>query len=304
MKYKDYYQVLGVARDADPADIKRAYQRLARKYHPDVSKEPNAEERFKEIGEAYDVLRDKEKRATYDNLGSGWHAGDEFSPPPGWNFSASSGRGFGGDRFDFSDFLDSMFGNRSGQGDPFASHFRNARTRGSDERATIVITLEEAFHGGERSLSLTNERGSNRKLKVKIPAGVREGQQIRLTGQGQRGASGHSGDLLLNVEFAPHRLFEAKGSDIYVNLPVAPWEAALGATVKVPTLGGNVDVKIPAGSQTGRKLRLKAKGLGASKPGDQYVTVQIVTPPADTEAARQAYRAMAKAFDFDPRKDN
>lgn len=304
MKYKDYYQVLGVERDADPADIKRAYKRLARKYHPDVSKEPNAEERFKEIGEAYDVLRDKDKRATYDNLGSGWHAGDEFSPPPGWNFSAQAGRGFGGERFDFSDFLDSMFGGRSGPGDPFASHFHNHRARGSDERATIVITLEEAFHGGERSLSLTSARGPTRKLKVKIPAGVREGQQIRLTGQGQRGVSGQSGDLLLSVEFAPHRLFQAKGSDVYMNLPVAPWEAALGATVKVPTLGGNVDLKIPAGSQTGRKLRLKAKGLGASKPGDQYVTVQIVTPPADTETARQAYRSMAKAFDFDPRKQN
>jgi curved DNA-binding protein len=304
MKYKDYYQVLGVERDADPADIKRAYKRLARKFHPDVSKEPNAEERFKEVGEAYDVLRDKDKRATYDNLGSGWHAGDEFSPPPGWDFDLKAGRGAGGERFDFSDFLDSMFGGRAAHGDPFAAHFHNvgAGARGSDERAGIVITLEEAFKGGERSLSLSSPRAATRKLKVKIPAGVREGQQIRLAGQGQSGARGHSGDLFLSVEFAPHPLFRAEGKDVHMNLPVTPWEAALGATVKVPTLGGKVDVKIPAGSQSGRKLRLKEKGLGGSKPGDQYVTVQIVTPPADSEAAKRVYRSMAEAFDFDPRK--
>lgn len=302
MKYKDYYEVLGVERDADPADIKRAYKRLARKYHPDVSKEPNAEARFKEVGEAYDVLRDKNKRATYDNLGNSWHAGDEFSPPPGWDFGSTRGRGFSGERFDFSDFLDSMFGGSAARGDPFASNFHNSRARGSDERVKIVISLEEAYHGGERSLSLNSARGATRKLKVKIPAGVREGQQIRLAGQGQAGPGGKSGDLFLGVEFAPHPLFRAQGKDVHMNLPIAPWEAALGATVKVPTLGGKVDLKIPAGSQTGRKLRLKSRGLGGSKAGDQYVTLQIVTPAADTDAAKRIYRSMAEAFDFDPRK--
>lgn len=303
MKYKDYYEVLGVARDADPADIKRAYKRLARKYHPDVSKERDAEERFKEVGEAYDVLRDKDKRATYDNLGNRWHAGDEFSPPPGWDFGSGSRGGFGAERFDFSDFLDSLFGGRASHGDPFGSHFGDTRARGSHERANILITLEEAYRGGERSLSLKSGHGSVRNLKVKIPAGVREGQQIRLAGQGQTGPTGQSGDLFLSVEFAPHALFRAQGNDIHMNLPITPWEAALGATVKVLTLGGNVDLKIPAGSQTGRMLRLKGKGLGASRAGDQYVSLQIVTPAANSEAAKRMYRKMAEEFDFDPRKN-
>ncbi len=303
MKYKDYYEVLGVERDADPAEIKRAYKRLARKYHPDVSKERNAEERFKEIGEAYDVLRDKDKRATYDNLGNRWHSGDEFTPPPGWSSGPNAGGGFGGERFDFSDFLDSMFGGRGAHGDPFATPFGNSRARGSDERATIIITLEEAYRGGERSISLKNSRGATRNLKVKIPAGIRQGQQIRLAGQGQAGRGGQSGDLFLSVELAPHALFRPQGADVHMNLPITPWEAALGASVKVPTLGGKVDLKIPAGSQSGRKLRLKAKGLGGSKAGDQYVTLQIVTPAANSEAAKRLYRKMAEELDFDPRKN-
>ncbi len=297
MKYKDYYEVLGVEREADPADIKRAYKRLARKYHPDVSTEQDAEERFKEVGEAYDVLRDKDKRATYDNLGNGWHSGDEFSPPPGWQFKTNAGDGFGGEKFDFSDFLDSMFGGRAPHGGPSDAHFR-----GADERARIVITLEEAFSGGERALNVNSGRGRARKLNVKIPAGVREGQQIRLAGQGQAGPGGQSGDLFLIVEFAPHPLFHAQGSDIHMNLPIAPWEAALGATVKTPTLAGKVDLKIPAESQSGRKMRLKAKGLGGAKAGDQYVTLQIVTPPADSDAAKRIYKSMAEELDFDPRK--
>ncbi len=303
MKYKDYYGVLGVERDASAADIKRAYKRLARKFHPDVSKEPDAEERFKQVGEAYDVLRDTDKRATYDNLGSGWHAGDEFSPPPGWNVEANFGGGIAGEKFDFSDFLDSMFGGRAPHGDPFGAHFHDARARGGDERAKIVVTLEEAFHGGERSLSVKSGRGATRKLKVKIPAGIQEGQQIRLAGQGRTGPGGRSGDLFLSVELAPHPIFRMQGRDVHMNLPITPWEAALGATVKVPTLGSKVDLKIPAGSQTGRKLRLKGKGLSGSKAGDQYVTLQIVTPAADDEAAKRFYRSMAEKFDFDPRKN-
>ena len=308
MKYKDYYEVLGIEREADPADIKRAYKRLARKYHPDVSKEQDAEERFKEVGEAYDVLRDADKRATYDNLGNSWHTGDEFSPPPGWQFKANAGDGFAGGKFDFSDFLDSMFGGSTPHGDPFGTQFRGSHTRGThargaDERAKIVITLEEAFKGGERALNLNNGRGRARKLNVKIPAGVRESQQIRLAGQGQAGPGGRSGDLFLTVEFAPHPIFQAQGSDIHLNLPIAPWEAALGAVVKTPTLAGKVDLKIPARSQSGHRLRLKAKGLGGAKAGDQYVTLQIVTPPADSDAAKRIYKSMAEELDFDPRKD-
>ena len=303
MKYKDYYGVLGVERDASAADIKRAYKRLARKFHPDVSKEPDAEERFKQVGEAYDVLRDTDKRATYDNLGSGWHAGDEFSPPPGWNVEANFGGGNAGEKFDFSDFLDSMFGGRAPRGEPFGGHFHGARALGGGARAKIVITLEEAFHGGEHSLSVKSGRGATRKLKVKIPAGIQEGQQIRLAGQGRTGPGGRSGDLFLSVELAPHPIFRMQGRDVHMNLPITPWEAALGATVKVPTLGSKVDLKIPAGSQTGRKLRLKGKGLSGSKAGDQYVTLQIVTPAADDEAAKRFYRSMAEKFDFDPRKN-
>jgi curved DNA-binding protein len=304
MKYKDYYEVLGVQRDASPEQIKRAYKRLARKFHPDVSKEPDAEERFKEVGEAYDVLRDKEKRATYDNLGSGYHAGDDFSPPPGWESTFNFGGSFSGEKFDFSDFLDSMFGRGASSGDPFGGRFHEANARGGDERAKIVITLEEAFHGGERSLSMNSGGGRRRArtLKVKIPSGVQEGQQIRLAGQGQSGARGRSGDLLLSVEFAPHPFFRADGKDIHMNLPITPWEAALGATVKVPTLGSKVDLKIPAGSQTGSKLRLKGKGLGGSKAGDQYLTLQIMTPAAEGESAKRFYESMADEFDFNPRK--
>lgn len=304
MKFKDYYEVLGVERDASPEVIKRAYRRLARKYHPDVSKEPDAEERFKELGEAYDVLRDKDRRATYDNLGRGYHAGDEFSPPPGWERRFEFGGGFSGEKFDFSDFLEGLFGRGAAPGDPFGGPFRDARARGGDERARIVITLEEAFHGCERSLSLTGggPRRNARTLKVKIPAGIQEGQQIRLAGQGQAGSAGRSGDLLLQVEFAPHALFRADGKDIHMHLPITPWEAALGATLKVPTLGRKVDVKVPAGSQSGRKLRLKGKGLGGAKAGDQYVTLQIMTPPANEQSEKAFYQSMADRFKFNPRK--
>lgn len=307
MKYKDYYEVLGVSRDASPEDIKRAYKRLARKYHPDVSKESDAEERFKDVGEAYDVLRDREKRATYDNLGRGYHAGDEFAPPPGWETSFNFERGFSGEQFDFGDFLNNMFGGGASSGAPFGGspfgQSQRADARGRDEQANISITLEEAFRGSERALSLSGgARRKARTLKVKIPAGVQAGQQIRLAGQGQAGPGGQPGDLLLNVAFAPHPKFRAEGKDIHMNLPIAPWEAALGATVKVATLGRQVDLKIPAGSQTGRKMRLKGKGLGGSRPGDQYVTLQIMTPAANGESARRFYRSMADEFDFNPRE--
>jgi curved DNA-binding protein len=309
MQYKDYYDVLGVERGAKAAEIKRAYQKLAKKYHPDVSKEPNAEERFKELGEAYEVLRNKEKRAAYDALGSSWHTGDEFTPPPDWNSNFQFRQGFNGEGIDFSDLFDSLFGGSGPGGPSMHARARGGHGRGRDERINITVTLEEAYHGGERSLTFRNSpaggrggRQSPRTLKVKIPKGVQEGQQIRLAGQGGAGAGGQHGDLYLSVEFAPHPLFRAEGRDIHMNLPITPWEAALGASVKVPTLGGKVGLKIPAGSQSGRKLRLKGKGLSGRSAGDQYAVLQIVTPPADSEAAKRLYQSMEEELGFDPRE--
>nr|VFK26705.1 MAG: curved DNA-binding protein [Candidatus Kentron sp. MB]VFK31579.1 MAG: curved DNA-binding protein [Candidatus Kentron sp. MB]VFK75887.1 MAG: curved DNA-binding protein [Candidatus Kentron sp. MB] len=309
MKYKDYYQLLGVTRAAAPDEIKRAYRRCARKYHPDVSKEPNAEERFKEIQEAYEVLKDPKKREAYDHLGANWKTGQEFRPPPEWGskFEFNTG-GFSGSPFGFSDFFESLFGGGYQPGAGF--HAREARTgagrglRGQDQRAKIRITLEDAYLGGERALYLAGT-GAGRQLKVKIPPGVTQGQQIRLAGQGRPmpGSSpyGSKGDLYLEVEFFPHPLFQPEGKDLHFELPVTPWEAALGATIKVPTLGGDVDLKIPADSQSGRKLRLKERGLGARPKGDQYVVLKMVTPPADSNTAREFYERMAHDMPFDPR---
>lgn len=308
MKFKDYYQTLGVSRDATPEQIKQAYRRLARKYHPDVSKEPNAEERFKEISEAYEVLQDKEKRIAYDRLGANWQAGQEFTPPPGWDFSFDLG-GFGGaGPFGFSDFFETLFGRA--RRSPDLGFTERAVRRGADERTKIQITLEEAYRGTERALQLQLPEMDNYgratmrtcTLRVKIPAGVTQGQQIRLAGQGQPGlGGGRKGDLYLEVAITPHPLFRVEDRDVYLNLPITPWEAALGATIKVPTLAGAVDLKVPAGSQSGRKLRLRARGLGVKPPGDQYVVLQILTPAAETEAARELYRRMAREMPFNPR---
>ncbi len=308
MKFRDYYETLGIDRSADPDEVKRAYRRLARKYHPDVSKEANAESRFKEIGEAYEVLKDPEKRAAYDRLGANWRAGQEFTPPPGWEgfeFDLGGGRGGfrGGGGVDFSDFFESLFGGGGATGGGFGARGRRQR-RGRDERLRVQIKLQEAYHGAERSVQVEARGGPGkpRLLRVKIPAGVVDGQQIRLSGQGAAGAGGApAGDLFLEVLIAQHPFFRPEGRDVHLNLPVAPWEAALGATVKVPTLGGPVDLKIPAGTQSGNRLRLRGRGLGGSKPGDQYVTVQIVAPPADSESARDLYREMADKLAFEPR---
>nr|VFK57715.1 MAG: curved DNA-binding protein [Candidatus Kentron sp. TUN] len=314
MQYKDYYQLLGVSRTATSDEIKRAYRRCARKYHPDVSKEPNAEERFKEIQEAYEVLKDSKKRNAYDHLGENWKTGQEFRPPPGWgsNFEFNTG-GFSGSPFGFSDFFESLFGGGFQHG---TTGFRpqDARStgprRGQDEHAKIRITLSEAYRGAERSLHLkgggmnTRDRMpiAGRQLKVKIPPGVTQGQQIRLAGQGQASPMrGPNGDLYLKIELLPHPLFRLEGKDLYLELPITPWEAALGATIKVPTLGGDVDLKIPADSQSGRKLRLKGRGLGAVSRGDQYVMLKIVTPVANSTAAREFYERMAIEMSFDPR---
>ncbi|MDE0457227.1 MAG: DnaJ domain-containing protein [Chromatiales bacterium] len=294
MRFRDYYETLGVARGASQDDIKRAYRRLARKYHPDVSKESDAEARFKEVGEAYEVLKDPEKRAAYDRFGKDWKHGQEFRPPPGWERRFDfGGGGFSGDS-GFSDFFESLFG-RGG----FAGARGPMRARGGDQSATIEIPLEDAYRGATRNITV-----GGRTLSVRIPKGVTEGQRIRLGGQGGAGAGGGlAGDLYLTVAHAAHPLFRAEGRDVYLKLPVAPWEAALGATVAVPTLGGKVDLKIPPGSRAGRSLRLKGRGLPGRPNGDQYVTLEVVAPPADSPEAESLYRKMAETMPFDPRPD-
>lgn len=308
MEFTDYYQVLGVERAASQDDIKRAYRKLARKYHPDVSKEPEAQERFKEVGEAYEVLRDPEKRAAYDQLGANWQAGQEFRPPPNWDqgFEFHGGSFTGTDTSGFSDFFDSLFGRAAGGGG--ARHEYGAH--GNDSHAKILIDLEDAYQGTTRQISLkSTELGGDgrphvreRALNVRIPKGVRQGQHIRLSGQGSPGlGGGRAGDLYLEVEFRPHPVYHVDGRDVYLDLPVAPWEAALGATVKAPTPQGAVELKIPAGSSSGRKLRLKQRGIPGSPPGDLYVVITITTPSTDTEASRKAWRAVEQACAFNPR---
>lgn len=312
MEYKDYYKIMGVKRDATQDEIKRAYRKLARKYHPDVSKEPDAEEQFKEIGEAYEVLKDPEKRAAYDQLGSHWEAGQEFRPPPDWDqgFEFRGGGFTGGETFGFSDFFETLFGRGGFAPGAGRRTYREFHVRGEDTYARVLIDLEDAYHGATRSLTLKHTkldaggrpRVDERTLNVRIPKGVRQGQHIRLARQGGAGVGrGEPGDLYLEVEFRPHPFYHVEGSDVFLDLPVAPWEAALGATVKVPTPTGQVDLKIPPGSSGGRKLRLKERGIPARPPGDLYVVLQIALPPADTEAARAAYREMQKALRFNPR---
>nr|VFK43633.1 MAG: curved DNA-binding protein [Candidatus Kentron sp. TC]VFK57771.1 MAG: curved DNA-binding protein [Candidatus Kentron sp. TC] len=315
MKYKDYYQLLGVTRAATSDEIKRAYRRRARKYHPDVSKEPNAEERFKEVQEAYEVLKDPKKRNAYDHLGENWKTGQEFRPPPDWGNGFEFSTGFSGSPFGFSDFFESLFGGdfKGGTGSFHTKNTRAAGPRqgGRNEHPRIRITLEEAYRGVERSLRLDERAGmgadgrmstKTRRIKVKVPAGITQGQRIRLAGQGGSGSMpGPKGDLYLKVEFLPHPLFQLVGKDLHLELPITPWEAALGATIEVPTLGGDVDLKIPANSQSGRKLRLKGRGLGSAPRGDQYIVLKIVTPPADSNAARELYERMAREMSFDPR---
>ncbi len=307
MEYKDYYKILGVARNASPDDIKRAFRKLARKYHPDVSKEPNAEARFKEVNEAAEVLRDAEKRAAYDALGSGWQAGQEFRPPPGRGPGAQHRefRFSQGDSAQFSDFFSTLFG-EAGYGPRGEPRPR----RGQDQTARLRIRLEDAYQGVTRQLQLdVPELDANgqvasqtRTLNVRIPAGVTQGQQIRLAGQGSPGfKGGPAGDLFLEVDFEPHPFLHPEGKNIHLHLPVSPWEAALGATVPVPTLGGSVSLKVPAGTQTGRRLRLKGRGLPGDPPGDAYVQIEIVTPAADTDAAREAYARLAQVCAFNPR---
>lgn len=315
MEYKDYYKIMGVARDASAQDIKRAHRRLARRYHPDVSQEPDAEARFKDISEAYEVLRDPHKRAAYDQLGPRWQAGQDFRPPPDWNAGQESpgpGSGAGpraGDA-DFSDFFDILFG-RSFQGAGFASGPRGARAgegrRGEDHHARILIDLRDAYTGATRSVRLRRTdprepgRSHEHEIRFEVPRGVRAGQRIRLPAQGGSGA-GRSppGDLYLEVDFQPppagQPAYRVDRHDVYLDLPVAPWEAALGAKVRAPTPTGWVELTIPPNSPSGRKLRLKGRGLPAATPGDFYFVLQVVAPAPDNEARRQAYRELAVRF--------
>ncbi len=313
MKYKDYYETLGVARGATQDDIKQAYRKLARKYHPDVSKMADAEARFKEINEANEVLKDPEKRAAYDQMGSNWKAGQDFQPPPNWDagfeFRGGQGGPFGaGEGLDASDFFESLFGRR---GATSGAPRRRADVRGEDHHAKVLIDVEDSYRGAERTISLrapveTPEGRvalQERTLDVHVPKGIRPGQHLRLAGQGSAGSRGGSaGDLYLEIEFRPHAIFRVEGADVFVDLPLAPWEAALGATADVPTPEGTVQLTIPKGSQAGRKLRLKGRGLPGKNPGDLYAVLAIVQPKADSEASQAAYESMAKAFsDFKPR---
>ena len=328
MEFRDYYKVLGVERTASADQIRKAYRRLAHKYHPDVSKEPNAEARFKEMQEAYEVLKDPEKRAAYDQLGSQWKAGEQFRPPPDWGsgfeFSGdgraragrSRGRGAGPRGFGagedgglgeqgFSEFFSSLFGG----GSPFAAE---GRRPGRDHHARIEIDLEEAFRGTTRMLELKRPElkpdGTlelrNHTVRVTIPPGVTAGQLIRLAGQGEPASGrGSAGDLYLETHIRPHRLFQLDGRDVTLTLPVAPWEAALGASVTVPTLGGPVEVQIPPGSQSGQKLRLRGRGLPGRPAGDQFVQLKVVLPPGTSPEAKALYEEMRRKLNFDPRAD-
>ena len=309
-QYKDYYKIMGVQRDATQDEVKRAYRKLARKYHPDVSKEPDAEERFKEVNEANEVLKDPEKRAAYDRLGTGWQAGQDFRPPPEWNegfeFRGGGYTDVGAEQF--SDFFDSLFGGVHVS--PGEATRRAFRMRGEDHHARVLIELEDSYGGATRAIGLRvpdltpDGRVTTREhnLNVRIPKGIRPGQQIRLAGQGGPGmGGGESGDLYLEVGFRDHPLYRIDGADVYLDLPVSPWEAALGASVKAPTPTGVVDLKVPPESQQGRKLRLKGRGLPGKEPGDFYVVLNVALPSARSDEAKAIYREMESKLGFDPR---
>src|ERR1700729_2776483 len=287
MQYRDYYEILGLTRSADADEVKRAYRKLARKFHPDVSKEKNAEDKFKEVQEAYEVLRDSDKRAAYDQLGRDFRNGQQFRPPPDW--AQRFGHSGGGQRFSeangFSDFFSSLFGGvgaGAGHTDSEAGH--------------VDVTVEEAFAGTKRRITLS-ENGRQRQVDVQIPAGVSEGQSLRIPGVGGRPS------LIFRIRLRPHHVYDVAGKDVPIDLPLAPWEAALGAKVAVPTLGGTVELTVPAGAQSGQKLRLRGRGFPGNPGGDQIVTIKLVVPAAQTPAAKEAYERMKREFQFDPRAD-
>lgn len=312
MKYQDYYQILGLSRDASGEDIKKAYRKLARQYHPDVNKDPSAEDKFKQANEAYEVLKDPEKRQAYDQFGSDWKHGHEFrtagagAGPGAGGFHG--GGGFGGG--EFSDFFESIFGggfNQQGRAQ-HAHRQRPAPAKGEDQQLKLSITLEEAFNGGSKMIQYPLKTpGSHggvemKKIKVNLPKAVADGQKIRLSKQGHPSAQGGDpGDLYLEMTIQPHRHFRIEGNNLVLRLALTPWEAALGTTVKVPTIDGNVELKIKPGMQSGQRMRLKGKGMRGRETGDQLVEVMIQVPPADDEKSEEFYRQMQKQFDFNPR---
>jgi curved DNA-binding protein len=300
MQFKDYYDTLGVKPDATDAEIKRAYRKLARKYHPDVSKEAGAEDKIKSVNEAYEALKDAERRREYDQLrAGGYRAGDEFRPPPNWQGGRGGHGGADGGGFqdaDFSDFFESVFG-RGG-----AARGRSGPRRGSDLQARISIDLASAFAGARERITLRDPVQGERTLEVKIPAGIEPGKQIRLSGQGNPGVNGGpAGDLLLEVGVREDSRFKLDGRNISTVVPIAPWEAALGATVKVPTLAGEVELRVPPGADSGMKLRLRGRGWPGKVAGDQIVNLEIHTPRAETDEQKKCYETMAATFDFKPR---
>jgi curved DNA-binding protein len=338
VKYQDYYEILGVPRDASQEDIQAAYRKLARKYHPDINKEKGAEDKFKKIGEAYEVLKDPEKRKKYDALGENWKAGDDFTPPPGWDWNQGANRqeySFHFDDFDsgfgnaFSDFFETLFG-----GNPFGgfesrgrrstgfdtswfdtsfSGQRGAQTQGgADQEAEVTITLEEAYRGCKKNLTLSYQepdsagilRNKTKNLEVTIPAGVNPGKKLRLSGQGGKApGTGSAGDLYLKINIASHPRFRIKGSDIETDIPVAPWEAALGANIQVPLPQGNVQVRLQPGIQSGKRLRFKGKGLRKNKNerGDLYGVIKIVVPEHLSPKERELFQQLADISRFHPR---
>lgn len=314
-KYQDYYEALGVPRDATQQQIQSAYRKLARTYHPDVNTSPGAEERFKRVGEAFEVLGDPEKRRKYDQLGSGWRGGDDFTPPPGWEQfrrgRPASGRAQSSGAF--SDFFESLFGREFR---PFADRGRNdgsgRRGESRDQEADVTISLEEAFRGGKKPVTFEEivssptgrVRRKTKKLDITIPPGVHDGTKLRLPGQGQAGPRGSTpGDLYLTIHLRPHPRFRVAGSDLELDLSITPWEALFGARVQIPVIGGQAVITVPAGSQSGKKLRLKGRGLRKTKDsrGDLYAVVRVVVPVNPTEQERKLFAELAKVSAFRPR---
>lgn len=312
MKFKDYYETLGVPRSATQDEVKQAYRKLARKFHPDISKEPDAEVRFKELGEANEVLKDPEKRAAYDRMGSNYKNGQEFQPPPGWDAGFEFSGAGAPEGMPGSDFFEALFGRQARRG---RARPRTVHTQGEDHHAKVAIDLRDSYRGARRNISLSmpgvDAQGhvlvQPRQLEVNIPKGIAAGQHLRLQGQGGPGrGEGRAGDLYLEIAFNPDPVFRVDGRDVFLDLPLAPWEAALGAAVDVPTPEGSLTLTIPPGSAAGRKLRLKGKGIPGASPekpaGDLYAVLAIALPPAESDAAKEAYRALAKATDFNPRQ--
>jgi curved DNA-binding protein len=308
MQFKDYYRLMGISATATPDEIKIAYRKLARKFHPDVNKEPSAQKSFTDVGEANEVLKDPVKRAAYDELrAAGWKEGQEMEVPPVRQQAPRQGPTGFGEAGDFSDFFQSFYGH-AGSGRSAGSGRAAFHERGDDIHATLTVTLEESYRGGERQFTLQNgaedaPRAGQRTITVKIPKGVTSGSKVRLRGQGRPGATAElHGDLYLEIELAEHRLFQIDGRDLILDVPLAPWEAVLGARIAVPSLGGTVTATIPSGAQPQQKLRLKGLGLPGDPPGDQYLTLSITVPPTASEKAKALYRELAEESAFDPRR--